>query len=400
MSEVAPTIHQHPTKLLQCYGDAFGHAISLEMSEGKGLSPEVKLAVDSLRTGVATLLESPTQSDMRTIDIINSNFRTNDRTKFNQTMPEEQSVGKNVLDWIAGADDEAFVKLALWNVERKRALEAQFAEDSEELVEDTLQRTRNLIELGFFPAKALNKVQKATNEFAPFKAMDSFEAGAMNAAGYFNSEVIALANHYQLATEQIGISPRLKNTTFHEMLHATGIGFFSNPKALVYARVLEEPFVSHSAAVSSGYEVGRDQVSIYDPNNRVGGSEYLSYSEERQVMGYLSEPDVGNIPPDLWANAFFSDKDGKYRPMLLSQLKLGFAAIRSDAPKAYRQFTKRYEKLWMASDHEGRTKLMQDFEKDVLEMRGYEFELLSDDEVEFESDDFMSWVVHEPVEEN
>jgi hypothetical protein len=400
MSEVSPSIHQHPTDLLQCYGEAFGHVISLEMSEGKGLSPEVKIAVDSLRKGITTLLESPASSSMRTIDSINANFRTNDRTKFNQAMPPEQGVGKNVLDWLAGADDEAFVKLALWNVERKRALEAQLLEDSEELIEDTFQRTKNLMELDYFPANALKKVQKASKKFAPFKAMDSFEAGAMSANGYFNSEVITLANLYQLSSEQIGMSPRIKNTTFHEMLHATGTGFFSSNKALINTRILEESFVSHSAAVAAGYESGRDQVAVYDPNNRVGGSEYLSYTEERQVMGYLSEPDVGNIPPDLWATAFFSDKDSDYRPMLLNQIKLGFTAIRSDNPKAYKQFTKQYEKLWVTADHDGRSKLMQDFEKDVLEMRGYEYEVLSDDEVEFESDDFMSWVIHEPIDDN
>ncbi|MDB5163234.1 MAG: hypothetical protein JWO54_149 [Candidatus Saccharibacteria bacterium] len=397
MSENISSSAREPIELLDCDGLAFGHAIALEMSESMSFTPEVTHAVATLRSGVLKLLESPTEADKEAAAQINSNFRINDQYTYNKAVSGTHRLGEQpILDWLAGADDAAFVKLAQWNVERRRSLEAQLAHDHDKLVELSIKKVLKLMELGFFPGEALRRVRLAAETFPRFKAMDSFEAGALQEMGHFDTEDIVLANLYALATEQNGISINLEKIAFHELLHASGCvskgGFIYQSSSPLEGRVFEEFFVTHSTEVAFSGRHG-PQVEVFNPYERIGGTDHI-YAEERKAIGLLSSPQLANIPADSWANAFFSNYDSNYQRMVASQLKIAFTAL-YDQPNALEDFSKSYEDGWISRDASARSSLFLDLEKRVAKLQGRQFSSMVEHELSV--DDIVPWAISIPA---
>lgn len=394
MPEFTPDNPIHAATFLDCDGQPFGHEIAFEMSEGTGVNPRTLAMVALLRTKVTTLLESPHETDQQTAQRINTAFRINDQLEFNKAVAGERAIGeRHILEWLAGVDDATFIKLAQWNVERQRSLQAQLAEDSKELVDLSLEKTIRLINLGLFPADALRRVRLAAKVYAPFQAMDSFEQGAKGANGYFDAHTITLANMYALATEQFGISVDIEHTTFHELLHGAGEvsggGFFFNQSSALYSRILEEAFVTHSTEVARNKR-SDPQIATIDPMERIGGATF-TYGEERQAMALLSATDMANIPPDLWAAAFFSRGDSRARQELIAKLRSAFALLDPD-PLAFETLNQSYEMAWIAQNDMERARLLADLEEKANRIRGLhrEFASIIEDSVVDENNE---WVV-------
>jgi hypothetical protein len=372
MSEFTPDNPIHAATLLDCDGLPFGHEIAFKMSEGMGMNPRTLAVVALLRARVTTLLESPNETDQQTVQQISAAFRINDQFEFNKAVTGEHAIGERpVLEWLAGVDDATFIKLAQWNVERQRSLQAQLVEDSPELVDLSLEKTIKLINLGLFPADALRRVRLAAKIYAPFQAMDSFEQAAKNATGLFNSYTIRLANLYAIATEQFGISVDLEETTFHELLHGAGEvsggGFRFNQSSALYSRILEEAFVTHSTEVARSKRAD-PQIAAIDPAERIGYASF-TYSEERRAMALLSATDIANVPPDLWAAAFFSNEDSQARRKLMAKLRGAFTLLDPD-PIAFETLNQSYENTWVSQNSMERSRLLAELEKKVNRVRG------------------------------
>ena len=388
-----------PVNLLNVYGQPFGHSIVSSMEDARNPRTSIRKNAHKLRKSVATLLSSPSEEYSDVVQSINHNFNTKDRHAYESHESDAQPVGNmSVLEWLAGASDKDLVAFAKWNVERHQQLTTLLEAYQDELIDAAIEKTEHLIDLDLFPKKALRAVRRAASIYSPFKAMDSFESGAIHAVGYFDTNTIRLANLYTSGEDRYPETQQLEQTTFHELLHASGhieeqgFHFHDTP---VSGRIWEEAFISHSVGVAFTPEHIAPLPDIYDPAERPGNTVF-SYSDERRTIGFLSSPDIADIPADLWGRAFFDRANQHQQKALARKLRLGFQALTS-SEDGYETFSSAYEDTWYPDDRKSRDKLLEDIENSVYEFRGVE--LIDESSMGVFADEDTPWMAFEIVEQ-
>jgi hypothetical protein len=212
----------------------------------------------------------------------------------------------------------------------------------------------------------------------------------MHANGYFDTDVISIANLYLSPQEIEGTSLQLEKTTFHELLHASGYvngaGFNFHDTAL-QGRAWEEAFVSHSVDVAFSQPDAAPQAEIINPFDRISVPTF-SYIEERQLMAHLSSEELADISVDVWARAFFASKDKKYQQQLRQKLEDGFDRI-DDRPHSLQLFNDEYEATWEPYDSKARYKVVTAMADKALRYLGTKVETWSEYETMAEKATFM-----------
>jgi hypothetical protein len=368
-----------PVELLRCNGQAFGHSIASGARNRRNPTRAVKEEVQHLRMNVMDLIESSDEHYAQVTRSINASFNHSDRLEFDVRKRNVRRVGeRGILQWLSEASDKEFLEFAQWNVERRHSLFQNLEQDRDELTESALETANRLVDIGMFPVEALDNIKLAIDTYSPFAVMDSFESGAMQAAGYFDTHVISIANLYNEPILQLDISAQLEQTVFHELLHAAGhVGdagfhFHKNP---VHGRLWEEAFIAHSTAVAFSAKHLDPQPDIFDPLERKGNID-TTYQDERQIMGHFSSPDIANIPADLWADAFFDDGENKNQRNIARKLRLGFQAI-SSSEDAFETFNEAYEATYSPIGNErARSDLLFALDNQICRYRGIDVESL------------------------
>jgi hypothetical protein len=362
------------TELLDCDGQAFGEAIGVAMTHRKAVPPELIEPITQLRSNLTELLSSREPGHVQAVKRVNAEFRRTDQFEYDRRQLRTRKIGnQGVLDWLAGASDKDIAAFAHWNVERRRHLAASIEESRPELIDGSLTKAEQLVANGLFPKHAVSWMRSAAERYSPFSVMDSFESGILSASGYFNKDIISLANLYVLATDHHGISPQLERTTFHELMHAAGFvgggGFSFHPSPL-NGRVWEEAYVAHSTAVAHSKRLTDPQPEVIIPADRSDQTEF-SYTEEREILGGLSTPALSDIPVELWGKAFFDKSEGRHQNTVLQKLRVGFDIIDPD-PSAMNDFVENYEATWTNEDGAGRAHLLRTMAHRILRHQGIE----------------------------
>lgn len=368
--------------LLQVKRQPFGFWIDQEIRQNSGLFAVALDNIQLLQERVTQLLESDDPVDQSVVSAIERYFENNDRPAYDECAPLERKIGeKGVLHWLKDASSQDFAALAQWNVQRNWDQMYAIGRDQQELRDLVLDKTKQLVNMGFFPTDAMRSVQNAIAQYSPIRALDAFEAGALNAHGYFDMSIISLANLYLSRKDLSGITPQLQKTAFHEWLHAagkiSGSGFLFHTTPF-QGRAWEEGFVSHSVDVAFPEDAKDPQIDVLNPDNRTAVFS-SSYKLERQVMAYLSSEHLSNIPISLWAHAYFDSHWYRMQEYLAEKVDKGLRRI-DNPPYTLEAFNLAYESTWHPNNEVSRERLLSGVAKRALAYLGVTVRTLSENE--------------------
>lgn len=186
---------------------------------------------------------------------------------------------------------------------------------------DIMEKTEHLVDINLFPAHAPAVMNGALRN-SSFHAMDSFQSGGWNAAGFYIDQhrpSVTLANLYDDKTEMTGTSIELSRVAFHEYMHAAGhLGGF-DPISGPPLRPIEEAFVEHTTVVAHG-GLAPFQRTINPRMRPNDANEYSTYHPERTLLG------MTGVAPEQLAEVYFSPRASERGEWLREDLYRKFGA--------------------------------------------------------------------------
>lgn len=345
MSETEP----QPVDLLNCYGKPFGHmvvdTVGPDFNENAPLTKEAKQEIRALKVGVKAILASDDSLYSTAAACIIDTFSENDGYSAGKALNTKYYPGRNILAWIGKSSYREVAEFALWNVARYDELQRSFVRDQDEFDEDTLTKTDKLIDYNIFPKTARRHMEAVISRYGIFKAMDSFESGAIGGIGYCSDSHMSLSNLYAASTEMDVMFPNMAGTIFHERLHGLGKldrGFFEGIYHKRRRRWPEEPVVSHAQVVSTNRK--KPEPFTLSPFDR-GADLPTGYFLEKCFNAEVSSQEGASIPADLWYEGLFSARYSSSRKDIESRLDSYFQSIDpKNNPNAFDEFTDEYER--------------------------------------------------------
>lgn len=296
-----------------------GGAPYLSFGDGMPLGWEVMAATGRNRTSplknlqrsLRGLRESTDAGDISCQYAIDKRYGRDNRN----APPDSQrkrlsSWGSSVIDYYAYAPLPKLDKFVREN-EKRFDMQTQALHDiTPHLVQVTRQAVEDLAAT-VLPRHAAADFEHTIAAVGRLRSLDSFEAGGMNAFGYFTSgggePRIYLANGFDDREKFFGSSRMLESTAFHEYSHAvgdvTGQGFSSGltgEEEEPLLSLIEEPYVAHLTKIAMSHPSLREEE--LDSYTLTCGREPGTYIRERLFIGRLG------IPAELLHEAAFSKR--------------------------------------------------------------------------------------------
>ncbi len=360
-----------PSDLLDCDARVFGAAVvetfGVQRAGDAVNTKETREEIKQLRESAKILVTSENSVYKSAVNYLNATFAINDGEVASRELKTKYVQGKDVLAWLQKSSYKDIALFAEWNVNRQAAFQRAIVQDQPVLDADTIERTERMIDLGVFPKRALTRVEKSLGSFGVFYAMDSFEQGSQQAAGYCDNNMMAIANLYENKADLSGITPGMFNTAFHERLHGTGRpkgAFFTGVTKKKTMRWLEESTVEHATVVSGN--VADPQVHTFMAADRMHDVSPGAYQNERILLGDLQQQDKADIPLDLLYEAFFSSGYSKSRREVEARLSRFFETVYPElGNSALYLFSENYEKAYHRNKsddvlYEASSKILED----------------------------------------
>lgn len=335
------------------FGDGLplGHELATALGSPPG-ELSVREVSRNLRLALLALRADPTQTEV--ISHIDDAFAYQNLASPRESMPDQ--AGMHVVRWLSKASYRRLGEFCLWNQQAQADHQAGLSAVETKLQQDTLRRAKRLVDANYLPRKAVSAYEKAMSCTNPLRSIDVFESCGLQKAGSFAYGVneIALSNQFLWPERFEGLSPALLDTSFHEYTHAVGgtavRGFMRVSGTRQGYRWLEEAYVAHSTAASSGKY---DEVMVVDPASR---SDLGVYSAERELLHILMNRGKSSIDLSELSEAYFAGNSDttKVRRHVFSRLGKNIRQLIPDfKDSGLRGFSAAYEKMYRQREHDG-----------------------------------------------
>jgi hypothetical protein len=309
--------------------------------------------IRALRLASRALLASQVKDDVLTVQDINTLFEASAPSDIQSSLDH-----KHIINWLTAADETALWEFSSWNVERYAEQQLALDRSKDELDESRRARVQRLIDMSLFPKIAAELFEESVQRSDGVYAMDDFEAGGTDADGrclLYTRPKILIANLFVDRPTFSGIGQEMRDTKFHEEMHAmgaaTGRGFMSivadnYPGSIGIGQWAEEMTVSHCVQVAGNILDPMPEQLM--PSERHDDSEG-SNPDLRQLGATIMVYGSCDIPVELITDAYFEPLDQRRNPArraLRKRLNQNFSEILNLSNGApYYKFTRQYENV-------------------------------------------------------
>lgn len=301
--------------------------------------------IHDLRRRSSNLIDDGDNDDKRLIKAVHQTFRRNDfdvaRSDLDDTL--DISLHTKVIEWIGDASDYDIERFCLWSLKRTNELSRSLLRDKKELIEHTLDKTEELVDIGLFPPIAQPVIRDATKRYY-LQGLDTFHGEGMYRIAFCDDHRIGVSNLYTNRRDMTTVSKDMQRTLFHEYIHGGGNdrGFFDGITDRRYVRIMEEAFVEHATVVAHSHIV--KQPRVIHPKRRMFPFQESSgtYQPERTFLAVAC--DHTGIAIEHLSEAYFSPRGDERGERLRFDIDRKIGKFFGSREKFY-HFVDTYEQL-------------------------------------------------------
>lgn len=259
--------------------------------------------------------------------------------KLERPLYNEELEKTELTKWVRKASLEDVRTLLEWNYVRRNELIDAIVRDSPKLLTKILDKTEHLVDINYFPKRAVEIMEKTTFNTL-VDGVDGIELGAGEAYGYYVGErdTISLSNLYVDKHNLRGVGMTMSRVALHEYIHAAGNGRGFDPAESKSWTPFDEAFVEHCVTVAYD-EPPLIHTARPSSRNELEFDRSF-YHPERELLGSIM--DAVRIGGDELADIYFRAADDEVGMIRREKLVQKIGQTFGSANKFFR-YTEHYD---------------------------------------------------------